>query len=876
MHLLRTQSRTLDEAEAAIDLAQTPAELVFLSFSDSDLAIVAAAAQARGDTSASLRLANLAQLKHPYSVDLYIEKLAAKARFVLVRLLGGLDYWRYGVEELARAARAHHFALAIVPGDAVEDLRLDEASSLPAADLCRILAILQHGDVESVAALLRWIESYPNAPAALAAPSPPRAAGQFETGSRTRADAKGRALILFYRSFLLAGDVAPIHALADALSARGVEVTSIYAASLKDAEAIAFLRAEIARAKPDVIVNTTGFSARLDGAGVLDEADCPVLQAILAGATEARWKADLRGLCAADLAMNVVLPEIDGRLIAGAIGFKTEARHQAELEFTPLVHAAAPSRVNAVADLAAAWIRLRKTPPGARKIACVLSDYPGKAGRGGYAVGLDAGKSVASIAALLREAGYDIGPLPPENQLMRSLEAAAATERLSLADYGDALRAMPPAFVESVHAQWGAPEEDEAARLGAFEFSILRAGRLLVALQPDRGGAADRKAQYHNAALPPRHFYVAFYLFLRNQEKIDAMIHCGTHGTLEWLPGKAVALDADCAPQAVLGALPVVYPFIVNNPGEAAQAKRRIGALAIGHLTPPLTEAGSHGAAIEIEAMFDEYAAAEALDPKRARLLAKAILERAEETGLAQDCGLDAGADPLAALTRLDAWLCDLKEMRIRDGLHVFGRSPDAGLRDATAASLLQGAAQSCGDALADTARLIQSCGPAEGAGLLAALDGRFIEPGPGGAPSRGRLDVLPTGRNIYGVDPRAVPTRTAWEIGRRAAREVLARHAQDQGDWPKRIVLDLWASATMRTGGDDLAQALALLGVAPVWDHASSRVSGFRDYLSGKARASARRRDLAHLRPFPRRLSRADRPFRPGRARGRRARRGR
>ncbi|MGH6800441.1 MAG: cobaltochelatase subunit CobN, partial [Methylocella sp.] len=293
-----------------------------------------------------------------------------------------------------------------------------------------------------------------------------------------------------------------------------------------------------------------------------------------------------------------------------------------------------------------------------------------------------------------------------------------------------------------------------------------------------------------------------------------------------------------------------IYPFIVNNPGEAAQAKRRICALTIGHLTPPLTSAGSHGAALEIEAFFDEYAIAETLDPKRARLLAQAILARAKETGLLQDSGLKDGADPAVALRQLDGWLCDLKEMRIADGLHVFGQSPEARLRDATVATLtqtLQSARDEAGTgdhAAARISELIDACGEAERASLLAALDGRFVAPGPGGAPSRGRLDVLPTGRNLYGIDPRAVPTRTAWEIGQRAAQEVLNRHVQDHGDWPRSIVMDLWASATMRTGGDDLAQAFALIGVAPIWDIASSRVTGFE--IVPSARLTRPRVDVA------------------------------
>ncbi|HUB62965.1 MAG TPA: cobaltochelatase subunit CobN, partial [Methylocella sp.] len=404
------------------------------------------------------------------------------------------------------------------------------------------------------------------------------------------------------------------------------------------------------------------------------------------------------------------------------------------------------------------------------------------------------------------------------------------------------LDAMPQSFVGSLHARWGPP--DAEAFGGAFLFSVLRAGHLLIAVQPDRGNAAHCKADYHDTGLPPRHSYVAFYVWLRQHENIDAMIHCGTHGTLEWLPGKAVALSEDCAPEAVLGALPVIYPFIVNNPGEAAQAKRRICALTIGHMTPPLTLAGSHGPAREIEALFDEYAMAESLDPKRARLLAQAILERAAETGLLQDSGLSNTTDPTDALRHLDAWLCDLKDMRIANGLHVFGHSPEPALRDETVEALAQTLQASHSEERdcdrsprEEMRRLIDRCGEAESASLLAALDGRFVGPGPGGAPSRGRLDVLPTGRNLYGIDPRAVPTRTAWEIGQRSAAEVMNRHLQDHGEWLKAVVIDLWASATMRTGGDDLAQAFALMGVKPVWDHASARVTGFEIMPSARLR---------------------------------------
>jgi cobaltochelatase CobN len=336
---------------------------------------------------------------------------------------------------------------------------------------------------------------------------------------------------------------------------------------------------------------------------------------------------------------------------------------------------------------------------------------------------------------------------------------------------------------------------------------------MLVAIQPDRGGRSDRKAEYHDARLPPRHAYIAFYLWLRRQ-RIDAMIQLGTHGTLEWLPGKAAALSEACAPEALLGPTPLVYPFIVNNPGEAAQAKRRAAALIVSHLTPPLSAAGV-GALIEFETLFDEYSAAQQMDAKRAALLAKTILERAGETGLVAESGAAPEATEEEKLAALDAWLCDIKEMRIAEGLHVFGAAP--------AGDVLAGAEAN------EAARARLAASPeGEMQGLLTALDGRFVPPGAAGAPGRGRLDVLPTGRNLFTIDPRMIPTRTAFAIGRRAADAVVARHLQDHGDWPRRLVIDLWGSATMRTGGEELAQIFAYLGATPIWDHGSGRVTGF------------------------------------------------
>jgi cobaltochelatase CobN len=351
---------------------------------------------------------------------------------------------------------------------------------------------------------------------------------------------------------------------------------------------------------------------------------------------------------------------------------------------------------------------------------------------------------------------------------------------------------------------WGAPENDPDLRDGAFRFRAQKFGNVIVALPPDRGRTADRRADYHDASLPPRHALVAFGFWLQHIARVDALVHMGAHGTLEWLPGKSVALTSACFPEIVTGALPVIYPFIVSNPGEAAQAKRRIAAVTIGHLPPPLTVDGLSGDSRNLERLIDEYAQAEGLDRRRRERLAKLIVETAQRSGLAREAGVRTAEAADDALRRIDAWLCDLKDLAVKDGLHIYGRSP-AGTDDpqwpASAA--------------------------AERAALLTALDGRRVAPGPAGSPSRGRRDVLPTGRNLFTADPRALPTPTAMDLGRLAADEIVRAHLQSHGEPPRSVVIDLWGSATLRTGGEEIAQGLALMGCRPIWDHASARVTG-------------------------------------------------
>jgi cobaltochelatase CobN len=756
MHILATEVASLDEAEVAVDLAQSPADVVVLSFSDSDLSALAAAWQRNADSLPTLRLASLKKLRHPMSVDLYVEKIVAKAKVVIVRCLGGLDYWRYGLERIADTARDNGILFAALPGDDRPDPRLALASTASAAQLATLDRFFREGGAENLGNALRLVGGLPH--------EPPAPVGPLAVLGKAQDD-RPTALIVFYRANLMAGDMAPIEALMTALDGQGLAPLAVAVSSLKDPAIDAPLTALLRKRKPAIILNTTAFSAmRDDDTTILDQADVPVLQVVLSGSGRAAWSDSARGLSPSDLAMNVVLPELDGRLLTRAISFKEEAPIDPRLEFASVQHVAVPDRVDYVARLAANWAGLARKAAHERRIALVLSNYPARGGRAGYAVGLDTTESTLEILKLLRTDGYDVGS-----------------------------------------NDW---QPSDIAPLLSGKLPYLRCGRVIVLLQPDRG------SDYHDMSVEPHPDYVAVYGWLRDHERIDALIHLGTHGTLEWLPGKALALSAECWPEKVLGPIPVIYPFIVNNPGEAVQAKRRLAAVTIGHLTPPLSAAGLHGPLAELEGLVEEYASADGLDRRRLGFLEDEIVERAWSSGLAQDCGLVKGEANREAVAKLDAQLCDIKELSIRDGLHVFGRMPDDAAMEMLVASTHAEAA-------------VRACAERERGGLLAVLAGRRIAPGPAGAPTRGRADVLPTGRNLTSIDPRSIPTRTAATIGTRASAEVVRRYLQDHGDYPRALVIDLWASASLRTGGDDLAQAFAYLGVQPVWDKNSNRVTG-------------------------------------------------
>jgi cobaltochelatase CobN len=817
MHLLATSATNLDDIVEPVDLGQPPGDIAILSFADSDLGGLAAAWALERDALPSVRLVQLRDLKHPMSVDLWIDGVACHTKVIVVRLLGGLDWWRYGIDRLAVLAKERGIALAVLPGEDRDDPRLAETSTLPPDELAILLRYFREGGRDNLRALLRRLARHAGAALAYSEPGTvPRTGGYTPAEQAIDLDRLQSLLsperpvipIVFYRSILLAADVAPIDALYDALIARGLAPAPLFVTSLKDPEAALFLRAAMSRLAPAVIVTTTAFSAA-GGVGEptpLDDAGVPVLQAVIATTKRAAWRDSPRGLGAADLAMHVVLPELDGRVLTGVVSFKNPSQLFDGLAFTGIANEPEPDRIDAVADRIASLVRLQIKPRHARRIAVLMPDYPGVPGRTGYAVGLDVPASVNALLADLADAGYAVSGVPQTSKAL--LDATGKPDDdscFSIAAYRELVEELPPSVGEKIIAAWGEPEADPDVRNGAFHFRVRRFGNILVALPPDRGRPDSRRSDYHDPSLPPRHALLAFGLWLQHVASVDAIVHMGAHGTLEWLPGKAVALTQACFPEAGVGALPVIYPFIVSNPGEAAQAKRRIAALTIGHLPPPLVGVDLSGDARELERLVDEYAQADGLDRRRRERLAGLIVESAQRSGLAREAGVEARANPEEALRRIDAWLCDLKDLAIKDGQHIYGRAPlGIGADAAWTASVAN-----------------------ERRSLIDALDGRRIAPGPSGSPHRERRDVMPTGRNMFTADPRTLPTPTAMDLGRLAADEVIRGYMQTHGEMPRALVIDLWGSATLRTGGEEIAQGLALMGCRPTWDHGTGRVLG-------------------------------------------------
>ncbi len=907
------------QAEGVIFLEQTPAPIVLLTAADTDIQTLAAAARKLPVDFPALRVANLLQLQQQLTIDTYAEEVLEKAQVIILRLLGGRSYWSYGLEVVQETVQKTGAALIVIPGDDRLDPELITHSTVTLSTVNQLWRYFTEGGVENIIHALEFVCDRTIKNSTYNPPPPqnvPRV-GLYPYNAVSNAPKVG---ILFYRAHYLAGNTLPIEALCQALTARNLQAIPIFVSSLRDLEVQGELLEYLQEAS--LLLNTTSFSlARLETEtpqlDLWEKLDIPVLQAIFSSGTAQSWEAQLQGLSPRDLAMNVALPEVDGRIISRAISFKGVEAQNPDLETDVVIYQPKSDRIDFVADLAAKWVCLRNTAPKERKIALILANYPNRDGRLANGVGLDTPASCIEILKALQTASYEVKDLPVDSDELMQLLVSGVTndpegqlrivrQSLEKAEYEEYFASLPEAVKTGICDRWGEVKDN-------FAISGVQLGNVFVGIQPSRGYDKDPSLNYHAPDLEPTHDYLAFYYWVREVFGANAIVHVGKHGNLEWLPGKSVALSKECYPEVAFGAMPHFYPFIVNDPGEGSQAKRRAQAVILDHLTPPMTRAELYGGLQQLEGLVDEYYEAQGLDPVRVPILRDRIMQLVTQENLA----VDTSTEISSILTYLDSYLCELKEAQIRDGLHIFGLCPqgrqlidlivaisrqpsngrigltsaiaedwgldfaplttDLGLPlSAISQQILTDKNYACrtvGDAVEVieeyAACLVESAitqgvapraitqGVALGAianvenvpfmdwisdrlipalqqtdreiiNLLHGLDGGYIPSGASGAPTRGRPEVLPTGRNFYSVDIRGIPTETAWSIGKKAAEVLIERYTQENGEYPQTLGLSVWGTSTMRTGGDDIAEALALLGVQPVWDGVSRRVVDF------------------------------------------------
>ena len=973
MHLLAAKPGGFVDDEGIVDLGQSPADLVILAAADSVLGALGNALDALhliDELTAilpSVRLANWMQLAKPAAYDLYEDKVLETAKVVVVSLLGGEHYWPYGFQRLQAWANAKpNRTLILVPGDDTPDVELMKASTCSMENAHRVWRYLRESGQANNEQCLRfltqeffnqtsahkpltWLEPAP-LPSALIycrvhGENQGRAASLNEWRSHYASSLKDQpvALVVFYRSHLQSGNTAMFDALLSIMEQEGLVPLAIAVSSLKDPVSVGLVESLAEQTHAKVILNTTGFAANRVGSPDLAseptdfqsafDSPIPVLQLILSGSTQEDWQAQTQGLRSRDVAMQIVLPEMDGRIVTRAVSFKALSHYNETAQVDLVRYELHEERARFVAQLAKRYANLASKPNKEKRIAFVLANYPTKDGRIGNGVGLDTPHSTVNLLSALQEAGYPIEEIPENgNALIEALLGAVTNnpntlhergcwQSLSLEDYLTYFYQLPLESQNAVWDRWGPPEDDHKCREQNGQRRIMlagiRLGETFVGIQPARGFNLDLVANYHDPDLIPPHSYLAFYFWLRHVYKVDAFVHVGKHGNLEWLPGKGTALSDMCWPDIALGPMPNFYPFIVNDPGEGAQAKRRTQATIIDHLMPPMTRAETYGDMAELENLVDEYYQAMGMDARRETWLKEQILKKVQTSHLLEELTDTDAEDETSVLEGLDAYLCEIKEAQIRHGLHRLGELPEddkladtlvALLRlprgsDLTSQGILHALAKdlnlesdgfdpmqslrtpwfgkqpevllSVANAqwrthadtkerlellaqnlvmthliqgkplneievlLPETAVLLahskktlmaaleQSAGD-EISALITGLSGGFIPPGPSGAPTRGRLDTLPTGRNFFSVDNRAIPSSAAWAIGKESAEALVQRHLQEHGDYPKDLGLSVWGTATMRTGGDDIAQAFALMGVRPIWAPGSNRVTDF------------------------------------------------
>ena len=942
------------------------AALLFLTTADTEILAAAKAAEALPEDFPAIRCANPVKLG---DATRFFDETLPEARVVIVRLLGGRRAWSEGLEGLRNRCEALGVPLLAFGGEAEPDAELTALSTAPSGVVAEAFEYLRHGGVANTENLLRFVadtllvEGYGFEP-----PSPlpdygvyhPRLAAGSSVEDLLALHDPDRPTVgvVFYRAHWMSGNTAFVDALVGALEEAGTNALPVYCYSLRSVSGGGVPVLDLLKGRVDALVTTVlagGGSNAADAhhkgspeewleweVPALEELGVPVIQGISTTSSHETWTQSGAGLSPLDTAWQVAIPEFDGRIVGVPFSFKERMEEGSTVGAPLTIYRADPERTRRLAGLATRFARLGCIPNGEKKVAILLSNYPTKHSRVGNAVGLDTPRSAIELLDAMREVGYLVEDVPEEgDSLIHALIAAGghdleflteeqlqgAVGRLDTERYAEWFARLPEDFRAEVVEHWGLPPGDLYVSGDEFVVAGLRFGNVFVGIQPPRGFGENPIAIYHDPDLPPTHHYLAAYWWLIEVLGADAVVHLGKHGTLEWLPGKSLGLSASCAPDAALRDVPLFYPFVVNDPGEGTQAKRRAHACVVDHLIPPMERAETYDDLAKLEQLLDEYYQVETLDPSKLPAIRVRIWETLRDAELHRDLGVEEQPEEFGNfLTHVDGYLCEIKDLPIRGGLHVLGKPPEGeplrhliaailrlgagevpGLRRAvgsaygldermlsgnggakveapellterfpgqgvsvTASDLLDrleeaqqtlllamedrgwqpgAAAAVCEEVLgvADAGvmrtlefaakeivpRLLRT--PDEMGNLLRGLEGGYVPAGPSGSPTRGLVNVLPTGRNFYSVDPKALPSRLSWEVGWDLAEDLLGRHLGEEGRYPETVGIVVWGTAAMRTQGDDIAEVLALLGVRPVWNEESRRVTELEVIPSGE-----------------------------------------
>jgi cobaltochelatase CobN len=932
------------------------AELLFLTTADTEILAAARATDLLPKDFPEVRCANPAMLDDPSP---FFDEALPGARAVLVRLLGGRRTWPEGFEELRRRCAETETPLLAFGGEAEPDAELTTLSTAPPGAVAEAFEYLRRGGVANTANLLRFVADtllLEGHGFELPAPVPelgvyhPRLSGGSNLQDLLALHDPDRPTVgvIFYRTHLLGGNTAFVDALVEKLEEAGANALPIYCYSLRaDAEGkVSAL--ELMKDRVHCLVTTvlaSGGSNAADahrGAGpegsldwevpALEELGVPVVQGICTTSPREAWLRSDAGLSPLDTAWQVAIPEFDGRIVSVPFSFKERVGVDSPVG-TPLsLYEADPERTTRLAGLATRFACLGRIPNTEKRVAILLSNYPTKHSRVGNAVGLDTPASAVLLLRRMGKAGYKIVGAPEEGdalihaligagghdlEFLTEKQLGEAAGRVDARRYAEWFARLPDRLRARVQEQWGPPPGELYVDGGEIVVAGLSFGNVFVGIQPPRGFGENPIAIYHDPDLPPTHHYLAAYWWIIEEFGADAIIHLGKHGTLEWLPGKSLGLSPSCSPDAALEDMPLFYPFVVNDPGEGTQAKRRAHATVVDHLIPSMTRAESYDDLARLEQLLDEYYQVETLDPSKLPAIRTRIWATLRDAELHRDLGVEEQPEEFGDfLNHVDGYLCEIKDLPIRGGLHMLGQPPEGepmrhlvaailrlgageipGLRRAVGAAYglderalsenggakvqapreliarFPGAAVTASDLLdrleeaaqalllaieergweAEAAEVVceEVLGladrgvslslrfaagevvprlartPEEMDNLLRGLSGGYVPAGPSGSPTRGLINVLPTGRNFYSVDPKALPSGLSWEVGQGLADDLLRHHLEEEGRYPETVGIVVWGTAAMRTQGDDIAEILALLGVRPTWNEESLRVTG-------------------------------------------------